>query len=236
MTENIGLSVASAVAASALMAIPPSFSGGEAQFSSGNVGNEISSFLYAKQEKERKVEMGREYAYACHSIALGSASSGARLYFTEKLKILFREYGGSLRVSDWDVDAGIEELDTRLAEKFLELYSKSRLGKMSVRERRQWVLVSRYIDFDRYNADNAIPFFSQGRIVSFKNGNTKVRWFGGDEENLSSNVKGRFSLLKKNECFSCFRTLDENGKTNSIRDLLKIEEPEDFDLKSLAHV
>ena len=127
-------------------------------------------------------------------------------------------------------------MDKRLAEKFLELYSKSRLGKMSVRERRQWSLVSRYIDFDRYNADNAIPFFSQGRIVSFKNGNTKVRWFGGDEENLPSNIKGRFSLLKKNECFSCFRTRDENGKTNSIKDLLKIEEPEDFDLESLAHV
>lgn len=235
MTENAGLSVASAVAASALMAIPPSFSGGEVHGCSDSVENETSSFPCAKQEEERKIEMEREYAYPYRSIALGSASAGARLYFTENLKILFREYS-RLHVSDWDVEAGIEDLDTRLAEKFLDLYSKSRLGKMSARERRQWALISRHIDFDRYNADNAIPFFSQGRIVSFKNGNTKVRWFGGEEENLSSDVKGRFSLLKKNECFSCFRTLDENGKTNSIKDLLKIEEPEDFDLESLAHV
>ena len=230
MSTQISQSVV--LATSALITIPLVLDG---ECPKGKDENTVlPAFISTISEDYESETSGEVFEYPNNSIALGVSCPESRLYFTKKPTVSFLNYG-VLSVPEWDIRVAFNELDLALAKKFLELYSKSRSGNMTQQERRRWVLVSRHIDFDRYNADNAIPFFSQGTIVSFKNGNTKVRWFGGEEENLNSSIKGRLSLFNKGECFSCFRTLDRNGKTNSIKDLLKIDDPQSIDFSDFLN-
>ncbi len=144
---------------------------------------------------------------------------GLFLETLQPLRLAYNDINGTLEVVDWGIEASLQDghsLAHRIAQQFLELYSKAQHGDISDEEALQFSKMCAQVDYRSFCAARRMPEWREAFLVRHQPA-CYINWGYGSLVKLDPEVAEALKLLEPNTYFGAWFTVDREGVVTRIQ-------------------
>lgn len=144
---------------------------------------------------------------------------GVFLEALQPLRLAYNNDHGTLEVVDWGIEATLQDghsLAHRIAQRFLELYSKAQHGGISDEEALQFSKICGQVDYRSFCAARRMPEWREAFLVRHQPA-CYINWCYGSLVKLTPEAAEALKLLQPNTYFGAWFTVDREGAVTRIQ-------------------